>query len=1210
MARSAWLAHCTLLAVVLVRCSRVSAVDPTQWLAPYEATSHYLRAILELEAAGVPVELDPLDELLELHNITEAEAAPAAGPRMSGGRGGGVLTAVSALHWAAEQGHAPSLLLLAQLRLLGPRNVMPVTVFAALAPVRFPPSPFASAVVVKVATRADAVLALSAGISAAHATLLAVAQHAMAAEAYRLGQPLPPHVANGPLLPLLLQLAGDGSLTQREAGREFHAAAAGGGFADEVGWQREPGDAHAVSDVVGAYGDGSTRLARARDAIGREAGFGDEFEDGYEVGDAESDGAVPTTGNPLAKGSDCARRRAASFGHTFAASGGRGAGRGEGAPVEVSLAWLEDGFVGGALNTQLRADLAARFADYVSQYNSALATACLMHLARMPSAAWWAEVDETSLEAVLLAQGQQHAASSLVEAVDNAEAHDVLPELLDILHAHRVSAQADAAGVRADENDRLRAWETSWTAIPAALVRAVLPAWLVGRTTPAHDSTQQDAAATKSGRAASHTHPRLPLFPSDAHALAVLESLALRRVQVAQVALAYRLMSHLPPGLAAAHNDVDAYRAVLLLLPISQQAAGDATLPPSPNSEASSAPLWEVHEDAQLVTLAGEQEMNVEYVRQLADEEADPDAMMQMGEVHMFGQPHANIRPDVHAALRYFQRAAAHGLPEAHAQVGTVMLDSLPPGDPARNLTAAMEHLEAAAAAGSGTALAGLGYVYQTGEHGVARNLSRATEYLARAAGAGVVSAHSNLAALYLTADADGGSSDGVRANVTAARWHLEQAAAAGAEYVPALFNLGLMELYGWDRGGVAAPATAARHMKIVADSAAWASATLFSLEAALNTYLSGDAEAPHTALAQYLMLAQLGVASAQDSAAFLLTSQTVGSTVIDAAAAVELGVLRAHTGEQHVEHPALLSWLPLDIQSPVPGERRHTHRAPLTGGSHIRGANAYAFDLLMRAAENNYSHAQHRLGDCFSHGWAGVAACDVASVPVSNMTARALEAYGKAAAGGLGHAMYTLGVAHTTGQVGQLPVEVNNTLAWEWLERCSREDPFADLPVVAAKANAWARGIARAVVWPWQAGSSVPSATDYNGASLFNDLLQCLIVWPDWAQGQTRGSTAAASHGEGHARWGTRGPRHEVGDGVDFDASKDDGVEAPRTAFAGYVAGIPLTSADRLACSVLARSLAVAAAVVASVMAVSTIVVTAAALRRGARGRVHEHAQ
>ena len=183
----------------------------------------------------------------------------------------------------------------------------------------------------------------------------------------------------------------------------------------------------------------------------------------------------------------------------------------------------------------------------------------------------------------------------------------------------------------------------------------------------------------------------------------------------------------------------------------------------------------------------------------------------------------------------------------------------------------ARQYLEQASAGGSVTALAGLGYMYQTGQ-GVPRNMSKAAEYLQRAADGGLLGAHSNLAALYLMADPNdplGLATDGVVFNATKAREHLNVAVTTG--FAPAHYNLGLIDYYGWDRDGVQDCAAAMSHWMPVAIRGRWADEGPFSIESALDQARRGDPASAQSALMQYLVLSQLGLTSSLDNAAFLL---------------------------------------------------------------------------------------------------------------------------------------------------------------------------------------------------------------------------------------------------------------------------------------------------------------------------------------------------
>lgn len=131
----------------------------------------------------------------------------------------------------------------------------------------------------------------------------------------------------------------------------------------------------------------------------------------------------------------------------------------------------------------------------------------------------------------------------------------------------------------------------------------------------------------------------------------------------------------------------------------------------------------------------------------------------------------------------------------------------------AEDLNLAFQYLLEGAEYNVTEAFSALGYVYQTGiVPGVPVDMDRAFFYLRKAADLNVATAHSNLAALMLVGQ-ETGATDNAFSNVTGARWHLNSALRNGNRYVPAEFNLALMDIYGWGLEELdVAKATEAKH--------------------------------------------------------------------------------------------------------------------------------------------------------------------------------------------------------------------------------------------------------------------------------------------------------------------------------------------------------------------------------------------------------------
>ena len=139
---------------------------------------------------------------------------------------------------------------------------------------------------------------------------------------------------------------------------------------------------------------------------------------------------------------------------------------------------------------------------------------------------------------------------------------------------------------------------------------------------------------------------------------------------------------------------------------------------------------------------------------------------------------------------------------------------------PRRNDARVLSVLHQAAEAGDVEAYSALGYVYQTGALAEARaNMTTALFWLERAASAGSVTSRSNLAALLLRAPYTVGEEPDVEEgeelpssspneswndvvwDPVKAKRHLKRALVeAGTFFLPAEYNLAMIELFGWDR--------------------------------------------------------------------------------------------------------------------------------------------------------------------------------------------------------------------------------------------------------------------------------------------------------------------------------------------------------------------------------------------------------------------------
>jgi len=307
-----------------------------------------------------------------------------------------------------------------------------------------------------------------------------------------------------------------------------------------------------------------------------------------------------------------------------------------------------------------------------------------------------------------------------------------------------------------------------------------------------------------------------------------------------------------------------------LLLPLAILAANDnKAVSRAPDNLS---PLWELHEDSMVSNLAATENLNVDFLRAQADA-GDPDAALHMADLLAHGNAAAGMHQDNNRAFEWMSVAAQGGNTRAGVQRAIMMIDSIDDSNVHRNLTEAMEVLKAAAEKDDVEAMAALGFVYQTGR-GAEKNLTLSMFYLKKAAANGMTQAHSNLAALYLTGD----PADPSIANASAAREHLHEALTGAMFFnemhlfAPAAYNLGLLELHGWDRSdGRGSCMRALPLLKSVAAIGPWIDDSAFSLSNAFSRASRGGRQNDESAALQYLLLSAIGVTDASDNAAFLI---------------------------------------------------------------------------------------------------------------------------------------------------------------------------------------------------------------------------------------------------------------------------------------------------------------------------------------------------
>ena len=348
------------------------------------------------------------------------------------------------------------------------------------------------------------------------------------------------------------------------------------------------------------------------------------------------------------------------------------------------------------------------------------------------------------------------------------------------------------------------------------------------------------------------TRPPLPLcglgvsrpFPNDDTAWHVLGALASRHVQVAQIALGARALgggrggrgssgwwefgaensnSESETTSAKANATATCERAAALFLHVAARAAASGTAAMRSSDDA--APAWQSNEDAGVGLSVSIDALNIGYLRAQAAA-GDDAAAVHLAQLMMRGG--GGVDQDVRGALDLLEgaagvhlRAAAPGapphpplrLPEGGparaAAVLAAVLSLQEEGAAGRDANRTFALLEAAAVAGDGDAISALGFLYQTGElEGVPINNSAAALWLRKAAVGGNPQARSNLAALLLRAPRAGTAQVAEEAavwgslvfNAHEAREHLQAALAQLPDFfLPAEFNLALIDLYGWD---------------------------------------------------------------------------------------------------------------------------------------------------------------------------------------------------------------------------------------------------------------------------------------------------------------------------------------------------------------------------------------------------------------------------
>ena len=381
------------------------------------------------------------------------------------------------------------------------------------------------------------------------------------------------------------------------------------------------------------------------------------------------------------------------------------------------------------------------------------------------------------------------------------------------------------------------------------------------------------------------------ILMNDVEAYDILSALSFRGIEPARIVLGYRIFHKWNTFPVVVENNDRCQVALDLVMAVSNIAIADINAATRLIDHNDVAPLWEAYEDSEVQTLVTTNEVNAELLRAQADL-GDAEAAANIGELMVHGHPAFGIPQDINAAIDYLAYAAHNnGPPRAATTLAILMLDSMKPNDPRRNLTEAMIILRKAAEEGNDDALSSLGYVYLTGNvPGEPKNITLALDYLSRSAEAGNINAHSNLASLYLGS----GGTDEIPFNGTKARFHLEAAAKAG--FSAAVYNLGLLELHGWDSPDNTGNCTAAflQMLKVayighLMDEYPWLLTTAYSLHMKQMQFQSiehfGDTKDSTSstiepfysnseqALVHSVVLSVIGIKDALDNTGFLLES-------------------------------------------------------------------------------------------------------------------------------------------------------------------------------------------------------------------------------------------------------------------------------------------------------------------------------------------------
>ena len=323
----------------------------------------------------------------------------------------------------------------------------------------------------------------------------------------------------------------------------------------------------------------------------------------------------------------------------------------------------------------------------------------------------------------------------------------------------------------------------------------------------------------------------------------------------------------------------------------------------------------------------GNTDRAVEMLTWLADEQNNPEAAKELGEIHYHGR---GVTPNPIKAMGYLRVAASNGDTNAHNALAEIYMEGR--GTP-RNPRAAVPHLEHMAARGDSQAQFTLGQIFLEGDDGVDRNPVASVRYFNEAAENGVTEADAILGKTFFYGN-------GVDRNLSRAETHLKEALELNDPEIPYL--LGQIH---YDKRNYLQAFT---NFKKASDMGHVAATTNLG-----NMYYYGLGTMPDPAKAvQYLTpLAQQGDAPSQALLAFIYFNGLAGRP--DYERARDLATAAARTKE-----PAALGVL----------------GAAYLRGNGLRQDTEKALENLTAAAQLGDAPSNRLLGEIYYTGEGGVA--------------------------------------------------------------------------------------------------------------------------------------------------------------------------------------------------------------------------------------------